>query len=145
MRVIVRPAPGLVDALRMRSIRNSCRLFMTRDQSEIGRMRQAWWWGTRDSDVEPYLLDEAGHAIGYGIILRKGGKGWLTGGLLPDARGRGLGKTLFQSLCHHAKKADLQPMLEVLKSNPRAERLYYSLGFEKICETDSVYIMELPL
>jgi len=144
MRVTVRPAPGLRDALTMRPIRNSCRSFMTRDQSEIGWLRQVWWWATRDSDLAPYLLDEAGHAVGYGIILTAGRKGWLTGGLLPDARGRGLGKALFQGLCRHAKRADLHPMLEVLKNNPRAERLYHSLGFKTIRETENVYIMELP-
>lgn len=144
MRVIVRPAPGLRDALTMRPIRNSCRSFMTRDQSEIGVLRQVWWWLTRDPTVAPFLLDETGHAVGYGIILTKGHKGWLTGGLLPDARGRGLGKALFQGLCRQAKKADLQPMLEVLKSNPRAEHLYCSLGFKTIRETESVYIMERP-
>ncbi len=145
MRVTVRPAPGLRDALQMRPIRNSCRSFMTRNQSEIGLLRQMWWWATRDSNVAPYLLDEAGHAVGYGIVLADGRKGWLTGGLLPDARGRGLGKTLFQGLCRHAKRDGLHPALEVLKSNPRAEHIYRSLGFKTVRETETVYVMELPL
>lgn len=115
---------------------------MTRDQSEIGVLRQMWWWLTRGPKVLPFLLEEAGHATGYGIILADGDEGWLSGGLLPDARDRGLGTLLFTGLCRHAKRESLRPVLEVLKSNPRAEQVYRKLGFVQIRETDKVYIME---
>lgn len=145
MRVTVRPAPSLWDALSMRPIRNSCRAFMTRDQSEIGLLRQMRWWLTRGPDVLPFLLEEAGHVAGYGIILADGDIGWLSGGLLPDARGRGLGASLFTGLYLHAKREGLHPMLEVLKSNPRAEKLYRNLGFTVIHEDPKLRTMELKV
>jgi GNAT superfamily N-acetyltransferase len=103
-----------------------------------------WWWATRGPAVLPFLLEEAGHVAGYGIILADGDEGWLSGGLLPDARDRGLGTLLFTALCLLAKQEGLRPVLEVLKSNPRAEQVYRKLGFVQIRETDKVYVMEHP-
>ncbi len=135
MRVTLRPAIGPIDALRMLWVRNTCREFMTRNQSPIGVFGQLRWWLTHDPNLHPYLLWIADTVAGYGIVLEGDGRGLLTGGLLPAFRGMGLGADLFTSLIESARERNLLPALEVLEANPRARRLYTNLGFETVGST----------
>lgn len=118
-------------ALKMAQIRNTCRDFMTRNTSYIGPVQQLrWWWGTRhDPAIEPYLFCVGNRPIGYGLVRRVNNKHFVTGGLKPESRNLGLGRPLFEALI---ERTGTPVYLEVLRSNTRARRLYYKLGFVDI-------------
>jgi ribosomal protein S18 acetylase RimI-like enzyme len=146
-RLTSRPASSTEDVETLRLIRNSCREFMTRDQRAITRAGQQAWWQDRDPEtVRCYVFEIAGLAAGYGLIRLEDGPGgegraaWLSGGLRPVYRGRGLGRPLFQQLIALAPE---QPWLEVLVDNERAIRLYTSLGFRVISRSETALTLTL--
>jgi ribosomal protein S18 acetylase RimI-like enzyme len=127
--------PEDVEALRV--IRNECRLFMTRDQSEISPKRQAEWW-KRDDKGLLFLFDchsdtlgtDFGPSVGYGRLAPAAGAAWwLSGGLVEACRGCGLGRHLFGFLSSVVQEFGKIPCLEVLVSNTRAIAVYETLGF----------------
>jgi len=136
------------DVLRVRSIRNSCRQFMTRDTRKIGILRQLQWWNdykqAEGVDKWCYLMLEGKKSVGYGLVRRfkigvSPNEYWLSGGLVPSVRGKGLGKILFQYLIDEFAAGSL--FLEVRKSNGGAYSLYKKLGFEKILEEEGIVTM----
>lgn len=111
----------------MRQIRNACREFMTRDTHEITEEEQAAWVeGLDRAACCPCLLFVKGEPIGYGLLRKEGEQWWLSGGLLPEWRGKGWGTILFGLLL---MKAPRPVYLEVKLSNRKAVRLYAKLGF----------------
>jgi ribosomal protein S18 acetylase RimI-like enzyme len=141
-----RRASTLDDALAVAEVRNSCREFMTHDQREIGREAQTKWWKSLDHErLRLFLLSVRGNPVGFGVV-RSEENAWLTGGLLPDARGKGLGGGLFQSLCEEAAQLSYPEVwLDVFASNIRAVRLYERLGFERVSEQEGVIVMKKDL
>lgn len=128
------PVGGLMDAMRMRAIRNSVREFMTRDTSHISLVRQIQWFrraylpAARDGAARGYLLWLGSKAVGYGLI-RRDRVWWVSGGLLPSARGQGLGRLLFKFLTAAAQARGRRAWLEVRENNTFAVELYRSLGY----------------
>lgn len=116
------PVVTVEQAQRVREIRNACRHYMTRDQRTISEEQQATWFALLPDNVQLYLLDD----VGYGLVRTDDARSWLTGGLVPEARGRGFGETLFRDLI---AASPAQPMLEVLRGNTPAYNLYRKLGF----------------
>jgi ribosomal protein S18 acetylase RimI-like enzyme len=125
---------GLEDAERMREIRNSCRQFMTRNTLEISVDEQKIWFLTLENETRPFLLAvdvEGQPKVGYGLIRMIDGCYWISGGLLPEWRGKGLGKRLFAELARIVNIVEKRTCwLEVRASNMIAQRVYQSLGFE---------------
>ncbi len=128
--VTLREAVTLEDCERMRKVRNACREFMTNDNSEISHERQKDWFKNLDRNfVIPFLVEtkeEAPSIVGFGIIRFKNDRYWLTGGLLPEHRGKGFGEQLFRLLID---ETSLPVWLEVLEDNLPAMKLYHKLGF----------------
>jgi ribosomal protein S18 acetylase RimI-like enzyme len=58
------------------------------------------------------------------------------------ARGRGLGSRIIEDLLNRARAAGKPLRLNVLCANHRAQRLYESLGFARIGELDTHYVMQ---
>jgi ribosomal protein S18 acetylase RimI-like enzyme len=58
------------------------------------------------------------------------------------ARGHGLGSRIVEDLLNRARAAGKPLRLNVLCENHRARRLYESLGFARIGETDEHYVMQ---
>jgi len=51
--------------------------------------------------------------------------------LLPDFRGRGIGRFVLEEIKTHARRLDINALhLEVARGNERARRLYAAAGFE---------------
>lgn len=137
----IRPLAGPLDALRMRAVRNAVRANMTRDVRHIGVVRQLRWWWTRyrrwarEDAFRAWLVWQAGRCVGYGIVRAEGSRWWVTGGLLPEARGKGLGQALFRFLTIEAAARSealgdpTEAWLEVLADNAPAVRLYERLGY----------------
>jgi GNAT superfamily N-acetyltransferase len=137
----VRPATSVFDALAMRRVRNTCRAFMTRDQSRISVLRQLRWWFARPPSVHAYVADYQGDTIGYGLLVEDLGRAWLTGGLIPSERSRGFGTEVFRFLAHEAGRLRLTPYLEVRASNLAGRRVYKKLGFVEIRRSGDILTM----
>jgi ribosomal protein S18 acetylase RimI-like enzyme len=133
--VELRPLLTLADAEMMRIIRNECREYMTNNTGHINLFSQIRWWRKirNDPNWMPYLLWEENVPVGYGIIRFKTGMHWITGGIITERRGQGLGRTLFAELTGMVTKSSAA-YLEVLASNQKARNLYESLGYRSIGE-----------
>jgi ribosomal protein S18 acetylase RimI-like enzyme len=132
----------------LRVIRNTCRNFMTRQTYEISADLQQVWWQRLDKSVNfPYLFFKLQHGvivdpIGYGYVRFENGEVLLTGGLIPEERGQGYGKTLFGLMINSSMRYNAPIKLEVLNTNTNAFEMYKSLGFEVISSDDKITKME---
>lgn len=130
----------------LRTIRNKCSSFMTRNTDEITPEQQREWFKTAYKKYELYIAYnvEYGAVVidaGFGVIHLEPNQYLLTGGLIPEYRDKGLGQTLFKFLVDNCNKQ--QPIrLEVLKTNLRAFKVYEKLGFHIIGENEKIYTME---
>jgi ribosomal protein S18 acetylase RimI-like enzyme len=61
--------------------------------------------------------------------------------LRPELQGRGIGSAIVRDLQTEAKDAKLPLRLQVLKTNPAAQRLYERLGFQHTGATESHHLM----
>lgn len=143
------PVRTLRQALRMRAVRNRVRQFLTHDQSQIGVVRQAGWFlreyrtGLRAGSIEAWLVTTGrGRAVGYGIVRWDRGRWWVTGALVPEGRGVGLGRRLFEFLTLDAlSRGRGEAWLDVLDGNGRARRLYESLGYREVERSAGIVVM----
>jgi len=137
-----------IDVELLRTIRNDCRKFMTRNTSEISPQDQQIWYKNLDHEKHKlFLLHEihcgvAGTIIGYGYIRVENGIVLLTGGLVESSRGKGHGHFLFNSLLQQSKQFNLPIELEVLKTNMVAFSVYNKLGFRVIGDDGKIIKME---
>lgn len=136
----------LAEAEILRTIRNECREYMTRNTNYITVEQQQQWFVDAHKKYELYIA----YAIEYGAVVVDAGFGLihknedeflLTGGLLTSFRDRGLGKVVFKFLVDQCTKT-LPIRLEVLKSNTRAFKTYEALSFKIIGEDHRLYFME---
>jgi ribosomal protein S18 acetylase RimI-like enzyme len=74
---------------------------------------------SQGEDVGELVVEERPHEIYLARIA-----------LLPEWQGRGIGRSIVQSLLARAAASGKTVVLEVLHANPRAARLYEELGFE---------------
>jgi ribosomal protein S18 acetylase RimI-like enzyme len=129
------------DAEVLRNIRNACRSFMTRSNEYITAEQQTEWFKTAHVKYDLYIVYAIENGviivdIGFGVIHLESEQYFLTGGLTPDYRGKGLGLPLFQFLINNCKK-QLPIRLEVKSGNLRAIKLYENLGFYCIGNKES--------
>lgn len=129
----MRPAVSLLDFLKVRYIRNTCRCYMTRDQYHITVPHQILFflrYHTSDTLHAMYIGENArGKAIAYGLISYDSHlQPWVSGGIIPKYRGAGYGAQLFRFL---SEGWAMPVQLEVLESNVRAHKLYTNLGFQE--------------
>jgi ribosomal protein S18 acetylase RimI-like enzyme len=61
--------------------------------------------------------------------------------LLPELQGRGIGSAVVRDLQAAAKTAGLPLRLQVLMTNPAAQRLYERLGFQVTDATATHHLM----
>lgn len=130
----------------MRRIRNDCRQYLTHNSLYISEDEQrAWFQSTYLTELSRgtfrAFLARYDEPCGYGIVRTQDGRAWLTGGLLPQHRGRGLGRDLFLFLRDYALLTYGNAWLDVFRSNGRALALYTSIGFVISEETDQLCVM----
>ena len=128
----------------LRVIRNECKDFMTRSNAYVNREGQITWFNSIDkNEIKPYLFKVKDTIVGYGLI-RVGDSFLLSGGLLEEFRGQGLGSYLFYSLMEKCALLDKnKPIeLEVLITNTRAYSLYRKLGFYETDRNDKIISMK---
>ena len=142
------PITKLEEAQVMRTIRNECREYMTKDTSLITEERQEEWFNGLDKDrIKMFLMYKCHNStlidtIGFGYCCYTGDEVYVTGGLTKDYRDKGYGKTLFTHLVETAKSFNTRITLEVLNTNTRAKRLYENIGFHSIEADDRITKME---
>jgi GNAT superfamily N-acetyltransferase len=126
----------LDQAEQMRVIRNACREFMTNNRREITAEEQAQWFlSIQDSEtILPFLYKPRPDHMypkpfGFGLLRKERDKWWLTGGILPEWRGKGYGKDLFAELADYVHHLGETAWLTVWEHNERAMATYKSLGF----------------
>lgn len=121
-------------AQEMRVVRNACREFMTGDQHEITPDEQTAWFASlpplQDETVLPFLYrPRRAPTMGYGLIRLIGDRWWVSGGLLPEYRGKGYGTDLFWELTAYVHAKRQTSWLHVFEDNLVARRTYTKLGY----------------
>lgn len=90
----------------------------------------------RENPAAVYLLaeSEAGELLGYGGMWVVLGEASITAlAVIPEARGRGVGRAILTAMIDEATARSGETMvLEVRPSNAPAQKLYASVGFVKI-------------
>jgi ribosomal protein S18 acetylase RimI-like enzyme len=134
------------DAEILRNVRNQCREFMTRHSDYITQEQQKEWFKDAHKKYELYIVYTVEHGaiifeVGFGVIHKCDDCFMLTGGLMPDSRGKGFGKKVFKFLMDQCHKS-LPIKLELLKNNIAAFKTYKNLGFSVVGENDRLIFME---
>lgn len=134
----------------MRQIRNECRKFMTRNQNKISKSQQKIWFNKSLDHYETYLVGSVEESVvcvevGYGLIKFDNNCFYLTGALIPSYRGKGHGNDIFTFLIKRCKEINGKNkiLLEVLKDNEAAIKLYNKIGFIEIDGNEKISVMEL--
>jgi ribosomal protein S18 acetylase RimI-like enzyme len=84
---------------------------------------------------ENYILYVDGQPVGTGLLIPRGKEGGIFNiAILPKQQKKGLGKIMMTFLMKRAYEMGLEEL--VLFSSPMAEKLYFSLGFEKILDIE---------
>lgn len=147
---ILREMGSEIDAQIMREFRNECREFMTHNTAEIMEAEQVEWYretylpARQKGELFGYIVRrEDEEAIGYGLISKRDGRWWVSGGLSEDARGEGAGYFLFEQMTDmiHEDLRSEQAWLDVLNTNEGAKRLYEKLGYVAVSSTEQLTVM----
>ncbi len=95
-----------------------------------------------DLDVSVVAVDGA-QIVGLAMLGVRPGRTWITRlGVLPTNRQHGLGQLLMQALLDHSRRLNAgHVMLEVIKGNEPAHRLFRKMGFQ---ETREVLVIRRP-
>lgn len=81
-----------------------------------------------------WIAERASVVVGYGIMTIGAGESHVLNVCVsPDFQGKGYGRVIFNQIIEEARRYKVETMfLEVRPSNPKAIRLYRSLGFNEI-------------
>lgn len=96
---------------------------------------EAFWGELAQRETRRYFVAERGGALlGYaGLLVGPGEADVLTLGVVPEARGGGVGRTLLRELLDRAGQEGCSTvLLEVRADNEPALGLYTSAGFERV-------------
>jgi ribosomal protein S18 acetylase RimI-like enzyme len=143
------PVNSLSKAMKMRNIRNQVRFFMTHNTEEIGVLQQAAWYASvyKTGEDKAYLVmsgPDHKYPVGYGLVSNRNGEWTVTGALLEDYRGKGIGRNLFTFLTQTAllhSGADVY--LDVRVDNLVAFKLYIELGYRPVSVDEENHIIKM--
>ena len=112
----------------VRQIRNACREWMTHDTGEIAPDDQVSWWQAAEREL--YLFD----GVAYALLTERDGETWISLGVLPEHRGRGIGTRIYQ----------LFPtaLAEIRKDNQASRRAAEKAGHKIVSETKDLVVMQ---
>ncbi len=84
-----------------------------------------------DLDASVVVFDSEKQMAGIGMLGVRGDRGWITRvGVLPERRGKNLGRYLMEALINAARARSIRLVqLEVIKNNTPAHKLFLKLGF----------------
>ena len=86
------------------------------------------------------ILEIAGRPIGRIVVDRPGDRLHIVDqAIIPELRGRGIGRAIMRALMDEAGRSDIPVQLEVASENDPSLRLYLRLGFVPV-ETTQFYL-----
>lgn len=100
---------------------------MTRDTAEIDPDDQASWWNAEEREL--YLFD----SVAYALVTRRDGERWISLGVLPEYRGKGLGTRIYQLF------RDINA--EIRADNPASLRAAEKAGYEVVSAGEEIVVM----
>ena len=112
---------------RVRFIRNVCRDWMTHYTCYIGPGEQYAWWQREDPEL--WLFDD----VAYALISRRNLRRWISLGVLPEARGKGLGTRIYSSF------DDI--WAEIRSDNVASRRAAEKAGYKLMSEGGGLVVM----
>lgn len=149
MSLILHEMESVHEAFTMAEIRNEVREFMTHNTAEILPAEQAEWYretylpARERGELFGYLVRDEEDVIGYGLISRRDGRWWVSGGLTEAARGKGAGFFLFNEMTQyiHEDLRSEEAWLDVLRGNEPALNLYRKIGYVAVTDTERLLVM----
>ena len=123
----VRKATTLKDAELVRNIRNTCWEWMTGHTRWISPAEQIAWWESEDKDL--WIFNE----VAYGLLTEREGKTWISLGILPEHRGKGLGTEIYRRFPG--------VYAEIRADNVASRRAAEQAGYELIADGEEVVVM----
>lgn len=111
-------------------------------------------WGSWDEDLQRILFSRELKAIEHQIIVVNNKKIGIFAfsknktsvtvdeiQILPEYQSKGIGTLIFSDIIASAQKEKIEITLRVLKVNSIAQRFYNKLGFEKIEDTETHFLL----
>lgn len=111
-------------------------------------------WGSWDEDLQRILFSRELKAIEHQIIVVNNKKVGIFAfnmnetsiivdeiQILPEYQGKGIGTLIFSDIISNAQKKEIEINLRVLKVNTIAQRFYNKLGFEKVGDTETHFLL----
>lgn len=102
-------------------------------QIDIDQMRQIVRRDSVDLSASRVVLADD-EIVAITMLAKRGKRGWIGGvGVVPEHRGKGIGRMMMQEIINVAKEDGLEAVeLEVIDTNTPAYNLYLSLGFKTL-------------
>lgn len=111
-------------------------------------------WGSWNEDLQRVLFSRELKDIEHQIIVVNNKKAGIFAfgvnetsiivdeiQILPEYQGKGIGTLIFSDIIASAQKEKIEITLRVLKVNFIAQRFYNKLGFEKIGDTETHFLL----
>lgn len=111
-------------------------------------------WGSWDEDLQRNFFSRELKAIEYQIIVVKNENIGIFAfsrnetsivvdeiQILPKYQNKGIGTLILSEIIANAQKAKIETTLRVLKVNSMAQKFYNKLGFEKIGDTETHFLL----
>lgn len=140
-------------AQHMRKVRNQCIDWLTHSTETIGWWQQRRWFlttyfdGMLTKDIIGFVAYRDKEPVAYGLITRRKGKYYLSGGVAAAERGKGYGRLIFKHMMRYVHQTLSEPYvyLDVYDWNIAAKKLYKSLGFHQRRHKDGIGYMRHPM
>lgn len=111
-------------------------------------------WGNWDEDLQKNFFSRESKEIKYQIIVVEGKNVGVVAfsrneksinideiQILPEYQSKGIGTLVFSDIIANAQKEKTETTLRVLKVNFVAQKFYNKLGFEKIGDTETHFLL----
>ncbi|AKB49699.1 Acetyltransferase, GNAT family [Methanosarcina barkeri str. Wiesmoor] len=111
-------------------------------------------WGTWDEDLQRTFFSKESKEIKHQIIVVEGKNVGVVAfsrnetsihideiQVLPEYQSKGIGTLVFSDIIANAQKEKIETTLRVLKVNFAAQKFYNKLGFEKIEDTETHFLL----
>ncbi len=127
---------NLREAMQVRTLRNSCREYLTNNRDHIGILQQLRWYfgyycpARRTARYRLYvLLSKERSPLGYGALALRDEKLFVTECVAPGHRGEGYGRIILRYLTKIAAREQRDLVAEIWVSNNPSIALHEREGF----------------